>query len=183
MNETRSFALEVRSADDGRTLEALIVPYGTLTTLTEGPEVFDKGAFRRSIAHMRQSKRWPKLHRSHDLSKPVGVASVLSDEDTGPRGTFRLADTALGNEARQEVAEKVLDGISVGFTTIRERFIDGVRHIQEARLNEVSLVSVPAYPDARVLSVRSMGSALELPPRPDIAEPRWITLNGVRWMV
>ena len=158
MNETRSFHLEIRSADEGRTLEARIVPYGVLSIDTPvGPEVFDKGAFRRSINAMRASKRWPKLHRAHDLTKPVGVATALSDDDTGPHGTFHVADTALGNEARQEVREKVLDGISVGFTAIRERLIDGVRHIVEAKLNEVSLVSVPAYPDARVLSVRSRG--------------------------
>jgi HK97 family phage prohead protease len=170
--------LELREAGDGRTVAGIAVPYGVIAEATPvGPERFAAHAFRRSIG---QRKGIVKLFRSHDHAVPIAVAQIV-DSAEGVHIEARLADTPRGDEAVAEVRAGLLDSFSVGFRAIRERTVGGVREVLEAALGEVSLVALPAYPGARVLSVRSAGADLfDLPPRPVVTE-REIVIGGVRW--
>lgn len=168
MSEHVTFGMELRlDSSDGRLLTGVAVPYGVVTMNTSHPggERFARGAFKRTISN--QKGRLPKLFRNHDHGQAVGVAAELRDTDDGVLASWRIADTPAGNAVLQEVREGVLDSLSVGFRAVREDVVEGVREVREAHLFEVSLVPMPAYPGAQVMSLRS-ASEVVVPPRPDI---------------
>jgi HK97 family phage prohead protease len=176
-SEERTFTLEVRDAkalEEERILSALLLPYGETTydAGVPGGERFLSGAFRKTIKDRMGAKRPLLLFRAHDHSRPVGVAERLHDTPEGPMGEFRIARTAAGEEALQEVREGMLPEVSVGFRSIQERQgADGAREIREAALMEVSLVPMGAYSGAKVLSLRDQKpdtSWMALPPMPKV---------------
>jgi HK97 family phage prohead protease len=183
MSELATFGLELRAAEggDGRTLTGIAIPYGEVTMHSGHPsaaggERFAAGAFKRTLAH--RSGSLPKLFRNHAHDTAIGVATAMSDTAGGVVASWRIADTPAGNAALQEFREGVLDSLSVGFRAVRETMVDGVREIREAHLLEVSLVALPAYAGAMVMSVRRYDPALvTLPPRPDI-DPDWVPRLG-----
>jgi uncharacterized protein len=169
MTELVAFGMELRlDASDGRLLSGLAVPYGVVTMNTSYPggERFARGAFKRTVAN--QKGRLPKLFRNHDHDQAIGVAAEFRDTDDGLLASWRIADTPSGNAVLQEVREGVLDSLSVGFRALREDVVEGVREVREAHLFEVSLVPLPAYLGAQVLSLRSADEPPQLPPRPEV---------------
>ena len=134
------------------------------------------GAFKRTVAH--RSGRLPKLFRNHAHDVAVGVATEMRDTDEGVVASWRLADTPAGNAALQEFREGVLDSLSVGFRAIRETMVDGVREIREAHLLEVSLVPMPAYAGAMVISARGYDPALVTFPAPPDIDADWVPRIG-----
>lgn len=92
----------------------------------------------------------PVILAGHDYwSFPIGKATDLLIE--GGRLLFKMvfATTEKGQEALQLVKEGVLNAFSVGF--IAKEWADGDT-ISRAELLEISLVSVPANPNAVVLA-------------------------------
>jgi HK97 family phage prohead protease len=62
-----------------------------------------------------------------------------------------LAEVARGREAAALVAAGAIDGLSIGFRTVRATKDDaGRRVLSELDLWEVSLVTFPMLPEARV---------------------------------
>jgi uncharacterized protein len=179
MTELVAFPVELRlDASDGRVLTGLAVPYGqtTMNSPHPGGERFAPAAFKRTVKN--HAGRLPKLFRNHDHAHAVGTAVSMQDTDEGLVASWRIADTPAGNAVLQEVREGVLDSLSVGFRAVREGFVEGVREIREAHLLEVSLVPLPAYEGALVMSLRSAATPL-VPPRPDI-DPGMVLRIGDR---
>ena len=182
--EERAFTLEVRDPArlEERILTALLLPYGQTSMDTGNPygERFMAGAFRKTIKDRMGSKRPLLLFRAHDHKRPVGRAETLKDTPDGPLAEFRLARTAAGDEALQEVKEGMLPEVSVGFRAIQERVgDDGAREVREAALHEVSLVPMGAYSGAQVLALRDQGpdlSWMALPPAPEVDPERSIRI-------
>jgi hypothetical protein len=187
MNEERAvFAAEIRVSDDGdgRTVTGVAMPWDEVSSGTphRGGEVFRRGAFKRSLEHHTRAGRLPRLMYAHNSRvSPVGLPTRIEETDSGLEVEYRIVDTAAGNEALSEVRAGVLDALSVGFTAVQAPHNRaGVREVREARLNEVSLVSMPAYVGARVLALRELEAVMDLPERPDISlDP--IVLGGRAW--
>lgn len=100
----------------------------------------------------------PVILAGHDYwSFPVGKATEILIE--GSRLLFKMvfATTEKGQEAMQLVKEGVLSAFSVGF--IPKTWSDADT-IAEAELLEISLVSVPANPEAVVLAKGMKGNKL-----------------------
>jgi HK97 family phage prohead protease len=105
-------------------------------------------------------KKNPILLYMHDHTKPLGKATrVWIDKATGtPRLMFKgMISTATdyGRAAKQLMDEGILNSFSVGFMPME---LDGNR-ITKSELLEISLVSVPANPEARLLAVKSLENA------------------------
>ena len=161
MREIRQYAipLQFRGGGDGRTVGGLVVPYGTPTEIREMggtyTEVFRAGAFAKSIAE-RGSKT--KLLAAHQRDRlPIGKASALVETADGLLGEFYVSRTQAGDDALELIRDGALDAFSVGFEPIRDEWSRDRSSVErvEARLWEVSLVTIPAYEDALVSSVRS----------------------------
>jgi HK97 family phage prohead protease len=144
----------------------VVVPYSaTYTDVGWFLERFERGAFTASLV---KRPDVPLLLWHDNRSFPVGVAEDWDDRADGLHGRFRLAMSAVAQVAASHIRDGFMDGMSVGFGPVRSSwsyaaeynpdagpdFMDRVtRH--EARLHEVSLVSTPAYVDARVYHVGS----------------------------
>jgi len=163
----RAFASDLQIRGDGRTIIGLAVPFSTPTEIRDQLGTYQeqilRGAFKRTIAERGPGR--VKFLVSHDhAALPIGRTVSLKEEPQGLVAEFRVAQTPRGDEALQLVKEGALDGLSIGFRSVRDSWSsDGSqRTILEAALLEVSLVSIPAYSDAVVTAVRAQTTPLLL---------------------
>ncbi len=114
-------------------------------------DVVMPGAFRGSLA--RRGAAGVKLLYQHEAAEPIGLWLDLSEDDTGLRVTGRIhAGTARGREVASLVDAGILDGLSIGFRTLRARSEprSGIRRVAEVDLWEISVVTFPMLPGARI---------------------------------
>jgi HK97 family phage prohead protease len=88
----------------------------------------------------------------HDPAQPIGVWDEISEDGRGLRVKGRiLTEVEKGREAAALVAAGAIDGLSIGYRTITaEKDAKGQRLLREVELWEVSLVTFPMLPEARV---------------------------------
>ncbi len=150
---TLSLQSELTLDTKRRTISGLILPYGVLAQRTSAGAIrFAAG----SVKHHPDLKR-VKLLIDHDQTRAVGYATELTQDENGVTATFHLPKGEAGDEALNKAANGVRDGLSIGTDlTMYHKSSDGVAtEVTEATLNEVSLVSLPAFTDARVFTVRA----------------------------
>ena len=114
----------------------------------QGGDIVAKGAYRGSLA----AGRGVKMLWQHDPSCPIGVWDEVREDDRGlwVKGEI-LTDVAKGKEAAALIKAGAIDGLSIGYRTLRATKDDkGRRHLKELELWEVSLVTFPMLPSARV---------------------------------
>jgi len=132
-----------------------------------------RGAFAASLA--RRGAGGIRLLWQHDPARPIGIWDEIAEDGVGLRVRGRFAtDSFAGREAATLVAEGALDGLSIGFRTVRGRRDprSAVRDLTEIDLWEISLVTFPQLDGARVLAL----AAEERPP----AAPRGDTAALLR---
>ena len=149
-------AVEIRAAGDGRTIVGCAVPFDKPTDVGGYREQFTRGAFARTIAE-RGAGRVKVLAQHAASVNPIGRAVVLREDPAGLHVELKISRTQLGDECLALVADGALDGLSIGFQPLRavHNPSTGVVERTEVRLDEISLVSFPAYDGARVLAVRA----------------------------
>ena len=83
-------------------------------------------------------------------------------QDDALYATFKVSATSRGNDALIEASEDLRSGLSVGVEVLDSKQVGNTLEIISARLEEVSLVSNPAFKSAEVLEVAaSEGDAVE----------------------
>jgi len=144
-----SFSFEVKEINAEGTFQGLASTYGGEPDLTG--DVVDVGAFTRTL----QSGDERPLLWQHSL--PIGLVKLQDSLE----GLIAYGKLSLGiQQARDALVllrDRVVRGLSIGFTTVKEQFRGDVRHLQELKLWEVSLTPIPANQHALVTSVKSMG--------------------------
>jgi HK97 family phage prohead protease len=120
-------------------------------------DVVQRGAFAKSLAAHQNAATRPLMLWAHDPARPVGVWSEIREDATGLHVTGMLVmDSTAGRDAHAMLKAQALDGLSIGFRTVRAApATTGGRIVHEMELIEISLVSRPAQAAARVASVRS----------------------------
>lgn len=118
-------------------------------------DVIRKGAFAKTIKRMAPAMLW-----QHDSHQPIGKWTSVTEDTRGLRVEGKLVlETRQGGEALALLRAGAINGLSIGFRTLRsERGPNGGRIITEIELPEVSLVTMPAATKARVDSVKSVRS-------------------------
>lgn len=114
----------------------------------QGGDIVEQGAYAASLAKGRSIKMlW-----QHDPAQPIGVWDEVREDDRGLWVKGRLlTDVAKGREAASLIGAGAIDGLSIGYRTVKARKDDkGGRLLSELELWEVSLVTFPMLPDARV---------------------------------
>lgn len=155
---SRAFAgdIEVRNDGTGRTIEGIFVPWDTSARVSDGgpsyDEMFQRGSLSKTIAERGSRVKFLAQHISRQ--NPLGRAVELREDGAGAFGRFAVSKTQAGDEALELVRDGALDSFSVGFTPVKHEKRNGVVVRTEVRLNEVSLVTFPAYEDARISAVR-----------------------------
>lgn len=113
------------------------------------------GAFTQTLQN-RGLRRIPMLFQ-HDPSEPVGIWLELREDWRGLWARGRLIpEVARGRELLALVREGAIDGLSIGYRTVRGR-IDPktrIRRLYQVDLWEVSIVTFPLLTGARVHAVK-----------------------------
>ncbi|MDP3264055.1 MAG: HK97 family phage prohead protease [Tabrizicola sp.] len=118
----------------------------------QGGDVVRKGAYAASLKRLAAGGGRVKMLWQHDPAQPIGVWDEVREDATGlwVKGRI-LTDVAKGREAVALLAAGAIDGLSIGYRTVKaERDAKGVRQLSELELWEVSLVTFPMLPEARV---------------------------------
>ena len=120
-----------------------------------GKDVVERGAFAASL-RMRGAAGIRMLYQ-HDPNEPIGSWIEIREDARGLFVRGRLTrEVARAREVLSLMRAGALDGLSVGFRAVRARRDagSGVRRILEADLWEISVVTFPMLPGARVEAVK-----------------------------
>jgi HK97 family phage prohead protease len=126
----------------------------------QGMDVVERGAFSKSLGGGRKVKMlW-----QHDTSQPIGVWDEIREDERGLYVKGRLLrDVQKGAEAIALVRAGAIGELSIGYRTI-EAVPEGggrIRKLMEVDLFEVSLVTFPMLPDAKITAVKSISTIRE----------------------
>ncbi len=92
----------------------------------------------------------------HDVREPIGFVEGLTSDRRGLRVIGRVVASGRGAQAADLVREGALDGLSFGYRVKSARAGRGGRELTALELIEVSLVTFPMQPLARVLAVETV---------------------------
>ncbi|ETX28241.1 HK97 family phage prohead protease [Roseivivax isoporae] len=118
----------------------------------QGGDVVATGAYAASLKRLAAEGSAVKMLWQHDPAQPIGVWDEVREDGRGLFVAGRILDTVeKGREAAALVAAGAIDGLSIGYRTIRATKNDkGQRLLTELDLWEVSLVTFPMLSSARV---------------------------------
>ncbi len=115
-----------------------------------GGDVVEPGAFTRTLSE--KGKKRPLLWL-HDA--PIGLVEL---SDTGAalavKGQLTMALQAA-KDARALMMDGAVSGLSIGYQSVRAQYIEGVRHLFEVKLWEISLVPYPMLEEASVTGIKA----------------------------
>jgi uncharacterized protein len=118
----------------------------------QGGDVVQKGAYAASLKRLGARGGRVKMLWQHDPAQPIGVWDEVHEDATGlwVKGRI-LTEVARGREVAALIEAGAIDGLSIGYRTVKaERDGKGQRLLSELELWEVSLVTFPMLPEARV---------------------------------
>lgn len=135
-------------------------------------DVIQKGAFADTLRRAKSSGQWPAMLMQHGgllgaEMTPVGIWTDMHEDDTGLFVEGKLAPTPRGSEAYQLLKmtpRPAISGLSIGYLakewSVRTRPDEPRRTLKAVDLIEVSLVTNPANPKARVTGVKAVDADL-----------------------
>ena len=123
-----------------------------------GNDVIEKGAFMRSLR--KKGAKKIKMLYQHDTKEPIGVFDKVMED---PNGLYVKGRLAMGTQKGKEVYELMkmgaIDGLSVGYRVdAKGHHYDDKRKyrvLKEVDLMEISAVTFPMNPRARIQAVKS----------------------------
>lgn len=142
-------------ADDAGVIAGLAWPFATPDRVGD---MIEPGAFKGIKLPI------PMLF-GHDMADPIGTWEAATEKSDGlyVTGKMLIADVARAREVHALVRAGAVKGISIGFLTRKAvTRAGGGRTIKSLDLFEVSLVTVPMHPGAKVTSAKSAVDALRL---------------------
>lgn len=151
--DRKACALDLKAApaEDG-TFEGYASVFGVVD---QGYDVVERGAFVKSLA-----RRKPKMLWQHEMDKPIGVWDEVREDERGLYVKGRLlTDVSKGREALALLKAGALDSMSIGYRTVEATMEQGdrmIRKLLEVDLFEISIVTFPMLPDAKVTGVKSI---------------------------
>ena len=166
--DSLDYGLETKfaQAEDGLSLVdgSVIEGYASLfDTSDRGGDIVCKGAYERSLETNATSGRRIKMLWQHDPAQPIGVWDEIREDNRGLWVKGRLLNgVERGREACALIEAGAIEGLSIGYRTIRASKNDqGQRLLKEVELWEVSLVTFPMLPQARLDASRKSGDGAD----------------------
>lgn len=177
MEMRSAFGLETKflALERGESGGAEIAGYASVfSEADQNGDVVAPGAFARSLRQLTADGRRIKMLWQHDPMQPIGVWESVAEDSRGLRVQGRLlTDVVRGAEAAALLSAGAIDGLSIGYRTIRAEKAGRGRRLIELDLWEVSLVTFPMLPNARA-------SEKAPDPEAELAEALSAALKGAR---
>lgn len=149
------FETKIAATDSGE-ISGLAWPFGQPDRIGD---IIEKGSFKGVSLPL------PMLF-GHDLNDPVGTWTVAAEDDAGlqVKGNLLINDVARAREVHALVKSGAVRGLSVGFISKKAVSRKGARGrtISALDLFEISLVTVPMHPGAKVTSAKSAVHAIAM---------------------
>jgi len=128
------------------------------------PTVIEKGAFKKTLKEKFANRGVldrVKILLNHNPDIAIGRPTLLEETSDGLLMRGRISETAAGKDALTLMRDGVMDSLSIGFDPIKFNYQEHEdkqlwRHIQEIRLWEVSVVTMPANPAALITDINSL---------------------------
>tara|TARA_R110002012_G_scaffold216320_1_gene387390 strand:- start:1135 stop:1812 length:678 start_codon:yes stop_codon:yes gene_type:complete len=122
-----------------------------------GNDVIRKGSFSRTIAEKKPNQI--KLLYQHKTDEPIGVIDAIEEDSKGLKIKGRLAmGTQKGREVYELMKMGALDSMSIGYRLAPDGYKyddkNKRRVIKEVDLMEISMVTFPMNPKAKVTKVK-----------------------------
>lgn len=163
-DEKRNFLCsDIQLRQKGRILYGIALPWNQLSEDLGGfRERWLKGSVAESLKRDDQ-----RAFFGHDTKNVLGRSSVgtlkLWESRKGLEFEINLPSTTLGRDVTESVGRGDISGVSVGFSNVQETWTtengDNIRTVEKARLNEISIVTYPAFSGTKV-DVRSKQKAI-----------------------
>ncbi len=162
---------EVKLAGDGQKV-GKISGYGAVFGNVDSyGDVIEQGAFKESLQQWQGKGKWPPMLLQHgggmfgggaDDMLPVGKWTEMEENTRGLKvdGELFALNTERGQYIYEGLKAGVLDGLSIGFRTRKSKIGtqpgEPSRTLLELDLVELSIVTFPANPKARVTGVKTL---------------------------
>ena len=147
-HEVKFMSLDLKSVEGDGTFEG----YASLFNREDlSRDVVLPGAFADSL--QQRGAGGVKMLFQHDANQPIGVWTSLKEDARGLHAQGRLMpEVSKAREVHALMRAGALDGLSIGFRTVKGRRdrVSGVRRLAKIDLWEISVVTFPLLPEARV---------------------------------
>ena len=172
---SKDYRLELKDSAGSQMVSdgTLIEGYASLFGLADqGGDIVQRGAYGASLKRLDERGDKVRMLWQHDATQPIGVWEEIREDRKGLWVKGRLlVEVERAREAAALVAAGAIDGLSIGYRTISaERDQNGRRALSEVELWEVSLVTFPMLPEAKLAGTGTGTEAKAAPSGPDRAE-------------
>ena len=148
--------------------------YASRFNVTDGAgDIVAPGAFARSL-RKRPPRRVRMLYQ-HFAHEPIGVWQEIREDSQGLYVKGRLIeDVERAREVAALIAKGALDGLSIGFRTVRARRdrASSIRMLLEIELWEISVVTFPLQEGSEVTGIGVKNHAAKFRSAADAFRPR-----------
>lgn len=158
-SKTLAIEAEIKALKDGDENEGYFEGYGSIFNNKDlGNDIIEPGAFSKSLA--RKGPKAVKMLYQHKADEPIGVFDEILEDNKGLKVKGRLAmGTQKGREVYELMKMGAIDGLSIGYRVANKgaHYDDKgkTRRIKEVDLMEISAVTFPMNPRAKIRSVKS----------------------------
>lgn len=129
--------------------------YGNVDT---GGDIVEPGAFTKTLAEGWERVKILALH--NDAWLPIGRPVELREDSKGLYIKAKISDTSMGRDIKVLLKDRVLNELSIGYDPIVFDYDgDGIRHLRELKLWEVSVVTWAMNPEATVTDYKAAEEA------------------------
>ena len=186
MLDRKVYQLEIKATAEDGTFTGIASKYGVEDL---GNDVISKGAFTKTILE----RPTVAVLWQHSASEVIGTGTVREDGDNIIIDGQLDMDDPLAKKAIGKMRKGLIRGLSIGFESVKVTWEETkdkfIRHIDELKLWEVSIVTFPMLPEAviqsvkaqRELDIKALKANQGTPPEPPLAdEPPKGTTEPVR---
>ena len=140
--------------------EGIFSGYGAVFgNIDSGGDIIEPGAFTKTLAEGWERVKILALH--NDCWLPIGRPLELREDVNGLFLSAKVSDTSMGKDIKVLLKDGVLNELSIGYDPVVFDYdSDGIRHLREVKLWEVSLVTWAMNPAAMVTGYKSMEGAV-----------------------
>lgn len=160
----RDFGLSVKAVEDDGSFSGYGSVFGNEDSYGE---VVAPGAFAESLAEIAAKGRPVPVLWQHRSDQPIGIYTVLKEDETGLYVEGALLKDAVRQAAESYALMKAgaVSGLSIGYYVRQSSFDEktNVRTLIKLDLVEISLVTFPANDEARIDAVKAKIAHGEMP--------------------
>jgi HK97 family phage prohead protease len=157
--------VEVKELTQDGTQFGRISGYAATYDLDRVGDVIIPGAFSKTIKQYQEANRPIRMYFQHDSKELIGafLPSAMREDAKGlyVEGDINL-EVQRGKEIYALAKQGVLSDMSIGYSVLDFEVNGAVRELKEIELWEISVVSEPANPNAKITAVKSIDELKEI---------------------